>query len=156
MMCRLRFLQPPIVPHCSHEGDTRNFDAYPEIDLKSLPIASDADLDLFDDFWRHYMSARRFTGAFAHVIILDRALPAVDLSPAMRSVTAHEIVTGHYFLGFFRQFFFTIRIRIDLNTGLGRGPIEGTCVMLINFTVFVYIWSEISWFDIRFARRILF
>jgi hypothetical protein len=43
-------LQPPIVPQCSHEGDTRNFDVYPEIDLKSVSVASDADLELFEDF----------------------------------------------------------------------------------------------------------
>lgn len=44
------FLQPPIVPRISYEGDSRNFDEYPEIDWKSAPGVGEVELKLFEDF----------------------------------------------------------------------------------------------------------
>jgi hypothetical protein len=53
----------PIVPQVDHDGDSRNFEAYPEVDLDSLPPPDgvtvngsdqqdiiDNDPLLFDDF----------------------------------------------------------------------------------------------------------
>uniref|UniRef100_A0A1B6HWE6 Protein kinase domain-containing protein n=4 Tax=Homalodisca liturata TaxID=320908 RepID=A0A1B6HWE6_9HEMI len=45
-----RRLKPPIVPRVTYEGDTRNFDDYPEIDWKSAPSAGEPELKLFEDF----------------------------------------------------------------------------------------------------------
>lgn len=42
--------QPPIVPKVSHEGDTRNFDEYPENDWRASAPAPPAQLELFTDF----------------------------------------------------------------------------------------------------------
>ncbi|CAB0019529.1 unnamed protein product [Nesidiocoris tenuis] len=47
--------QPPIVPKVSYDGDTSNFDSYPESDLKLKEIIAEVDLDdddasLFADF----------------------------------------------------------------------------------------------------------
>lgn len=46
------FLQPPIVPKVSHEGDTSNFEAYPEDDWKKEAPVSANDLELFKNFWK--------------------------------------------------------------------------------------------------------
>lgn len=47
-------LKPPIVPKVSHEGDTGNFDDYPERDGRRRPpstaSSSDKEVDTFDDF----------------------------------------------------------------------------------------------------------
>lgn len=45
------FLQPPIIPKVSHEGDTSNFDVYPEEDWKKAPPVSHKDLEIFENFW---------------------------------------------------------------------------------------------------------
>lgn len=45
-----RKLQPPIVPRVNYEGDTRNFDDYPEQDIKDAPYVSEAEQRLFEDF----------------------------------------------------------------------------------------------------------
>ena len=45
-----RKLTPPIVPKLSHAGDTKNFDEYPEIDIHSVPSASEAEIEPFHDF----------------------------------------------------------------------------------------------------------
>lgn len=45
------FLQPPIIPKVSHEGDTSNFDVYPEDDWKKDPPVSQKDLEIFESFW---------------------------------------------------------------------------------------------------------
>ena len=47
--------QVPIQPNVEFDGDSRNFDAYPEVDVESLALATNnaaaaADLALFDDF----------------------------------------------------------------------------------------------------------
>lgn len=42
--------QPPIVPKVSHEGDTSNFDVYPEDDWKKDPPVPQKDLELFKNF----------------------------------------------------------------------------------------------------------
>lgn len=42
--------QAPIIPLILHDGDTRNFDVYPEFDLKSVQQSSDDDVALFLDF----------------------------------------------------------------------------------------------------------
>lgn len=50
-------LKPPIVPKVAHEGDTGNFDDYPEKDgsSKKRPMSvasiSEKDVETFDDFW---------------------------------------------------------------------------------------------------------
>lgn len=43
--------QPPIVPKVSHEGDTSNFDVYPEDDWKKDPPVPQKDLEIFKNFW---------------------------------------------------------------------------------------------------------
>ncbi|KAJ8255507.1 hypothetical protein COCON_G00193710 [Conger conger] len=45
-----RKLKPPIVPKVSHEGDTSNFDAYPEDDWKKEPPVPAKDLEIFKNF----------------------------------------------------------------------------------------------------------
>ncbi|KAJ9594819.1 hypothetical protein L9F63_013856, partial [Diploptera punctata] len=45
-----RKLKPPIVPRVTYEGDTRNFDDYPEADWKSAPIVGEMEQKLFEDF----------------------------------------------------------------------------------------------------------
>lgn len=45
-----RKMQPPIVPKVSSDGDTDNFDDYPENDWKKKPTASERDLKYFLDF----------------------------------------------------------------------------------------------------------
>lgn len=44
------FLQPPIIPKVAHEGDTSNFDVYPEEDWKKDPLVSPKDLEIFENF----------------------------------------------------------------------------------------------------------
>lgn len=46
----LRKLKPPIIPKVSHDGDTSNFDVYPEDDWKKDPPVPQKDLDLFKNF----------------------------------------------------------------------------------------------------------
>lgn len=43
-------LKPPIVPKVSHEGDTSNFDVYPEDDWKKDPPVPQKDLEIFKNF----------------------------------------------------------------------------------------------------------
>lgn len=45
------FLQPPIIPKVSHEGDTSNFEAYPEDEWKKETPVSPKDLEIFKNFW---------------------------------------------------------------------------------------------------------
>ncbi|XP_041115152.1 cAMP-dependent protein kinase catalytic subunit PRKX-like isoform X2 [Polyodon spathula] len=45
-----RKLKPPVVPKVSHEGDTSNFEAYPEDDWKKDPPVSPKDLEMFKNF----------------------------------------------------------------------------------------------------------
>ncbi|XP_075211653.1 protein kinase, cAMP-dependent, catalytic subunit 3 isoform X1 [Lycorma delicatula] len=42
--------KPPIIPRVSYDGDTRNFDEYPEADWKSAPCVGEMEMKLFDDF----------------------------------------------------------------------------------------------------------
>lgn len=44
-------MQPPIVPKVSYEGDSSNFDDYPESDWKSARTLDENELKLFEDFW---------------------------------------------------------------------------------------------------------
>lgn len=47
--------QPPIVPKVSHEGDTSNFDTYPEDEWKKdTPVAA-KDLEIFKNFWKEIL-----------------------------------------------------------------------------------------------------
>lgn len=41
---------PPIIPKVAHDGDTKNFDDYPEDNWQSTPPASEQDLEPFLDF----------------------------------------------------------------------------------------------------------
>ena len=43
-------LKPPIVPKVSYEGDTRNFDDYPETDWRQVPSVSEREYRMFEDF----------------------------------------------------------------------------------------------------------
>uniref|UniRef100_A0A671KQ51 Protein kinase X-linked n=1 Tax=Sinocyclocheilus anshuiensis TaxID=1608454 RepID=A0A671KQ51_9TELE len=45
-----RKLKPPIVPKVSHEGDTSNFDTYPEDEWKKDTPVPAKDLEIFKDF----------------------------------------------------------------------------------------------------------
>ncbi|XP_075873584.1 cAMP-dependent protein kinase catalytic subunit PRKX isoform X1 [Nelusetta ayraudi] len=45
-----RKLKPPIVPKVTHEGDTSNFDVYPEDDWKKDPPVPQKDLEIFENF----------------------------------------------------------------------------------------------------------
>ncbi|XP_075394277.1 cAMP-dependent protein kinase catalytic subunit PRKX-like [Tenrec ecaudatus] len=45
-----RKLKPPIVPKISREGDTSNFDSYPESDWKATPAVPSKDLEIFKNF----------------------------------------------------------------------------------------------------------
>ena len=45
-----RKLKPPLVPKLKYEGDTSNFDDYPEDDLNKVPVVSDREQRVFDDF----------------------------------------------------------------------------------------------------------
>nr|XP_045605812.1 cAMP-dependent protein kinase catalytic subunit 3-like isoform X2 [Procambarus clarkii] len=47
---RLGNMKPPIVPKVSYEGDTRNFDDYPENNWRSTQGVSDTELAIFNDF----------------------------------------------------------------------------------------------------------
>lgn len=42
--------QPPIMPAVSYEGDTSNFDEYPETDWKSVRSLDSDELKLFANF----------------------------------------------------------------------------------------------------------
>lgn len=42
--------QPPIVPKIMYDGDSSNFDDYPESDWKSTRTLEDSELKLFEDF----------------------------------------------------------------------------------------------------------
>jgi len=44
-------MQAPIIPVILHDGDTRNFDVYPEFNMQSLDPSSKDDVALFLDFW---------------------------------------------------------------------------------------------------------
>ena len=48
-MCS-RKLKPPMVPKLKYEGDTSNFDEYPEDDLSKVPGVSEREQRIFDDF----------------------------------------------------------------------------------------------------------
>ncbi|KAH8371273.1 hypothetical protein KR093_006780 [Drosophila rubida] len=43
-------LKPPIMPDVHHDGDTKNFDDYPEKDWKPAKAVDQRDLQLFNDF----------------------------------------------------------------------------------------------------------
>merc|ERR1719308_742259 len=43
-------LKPPLVPKVSYEGDTRNFDDYPETDWRQVPSVTEREFRMFDDF----------------------------------------------------------------------------------------------------------
>jgi protein kinase X len=43
-------LKPPVLPKVSYDGDTRNFDDYPEGDWKNKPPALESEAKLFEDF----------------------------------------------------------------------------------------------------------
>jgi len=43
-------LKPPMVPKLKYEGDTSNFDEYPEDDLSKVPGVSEREQRIFDDF----------------------------------------------------------------------------------------------------------
>jgi protein kinase X len=45
-----RKLKPPIIPRVSYDGDTRNFDDYPDTDWKSAPSVGEMEQKLFEDF----------------------------------------------------------------------------------------------------------
>lgn len=45
-----RKLKPPLVPKLKYEGDTSNFDDYPEDDLNKVPGVSEREQRIFDDF----------------------------------------------------------------------------------------------------------
>lgn len=45
-----RAIKPPIVPKVSYDGDTDNFDDYPENDWKKKPTATERELKYFEDF----------------------------------------------------------------------------------------------------------
>ena len=45
-----RKLKPPILPNVDHEGDSRNYDDYPESDWRKVPSVTDREQRLFDDF----------------------------------------------------------------------------------------------------------
>ncbi|XP_014669463.1 PREDICTED: protein kinase DC2-like [Priapulus caudatus] len=45
-----RKLQPPIVPNISHDGDTRNFEDYPDSHFVKPPPAQREDIEHFKDF----------------------------------------------------------------------------------------------------------
>ncbi|XP_040572393.1 cAMP-dependent protein kinase catalytic subunit 3 [Lepeophtheirus salmonis] len=42
--------KPPIIPNVRHEGDTKNYDYYPETDLTKAIPASERDIKLLEDF----------------------------------------------------------------------------------------------------------
>lgn len=42
--------KPPIVPEVAYDGDTRNFDEYPETDWKAAPSVGESEQGLFEDF----------------------------------------------------------------------------------------------------------
>ncbi|XP_072118738.1 cAMP-dependent protein kinase catalytic subunit PRKX isoform X1 [Mobula birostris] len=46
----LRKLKPPIVPKLSHDGDTSNFETYPENEWKKIPPVPPKDLEIFKTF----------------------------------------------------------------------------------------------------------
>jgi len=43
-------VKPPIVPNVSYDGDPRNYDDYPETDVKKVPIVTEREQKLFEDF----------------------------------------------------------------------------------------------------------
>jgi len=43
-------LKPPIIPKVSYDGDTRNFDDYPETDWRQVPSVTEREYRMFDDF----------------------------------------------------------------------------------------------------------
>lgn len=43
-------LKPPIVPKVTYPGDHRNYDFYPEVDLRRAPAVSERERALFQDF----------------------------------------------------------------------------------------------------------
>ena len=43
-------MKPPLVPKLKYEGDTSNFDDYPEDDLNKVPGVSEREQRIFDDF----------------------------------------------------------------------------------------------------------
>merc|ERR1712212_812129 len=43
-------LKPPIIPKVSYDGDTRNFDDYPETDWRQVPSVTEREFRMFDDF----------------------------------------------------------------------------------------------------------
>ena len=45
-----RELKPPIVPKVSSDGDTRNFDNYPEEDWRKVEPVTERQLAMFSDF----------------------------------------------------------------------------------------------------------
>ena len=45
-----RQLRPPIVPNVSSDGDTRNFDNYPEEDWSNVEPITERQMAMFSDF----------------------------------------------------------------------------------------------------------
>lgn len=46
----LFIFQAPIVPKVMYDGDTSNFDDYPELDWKTLRPLEESELKLFENF----------------------------------------------------------------------------------------------------------
>lgn len=72
--------QPAIIPKVSHEGDTSNFDVYPEDDWKKDPPMPQKDLEIFKNFWA--LSKAYLSMEYPHLLLLHRLLllklPAVS------------------------------------------------------------------------------
>ena len=45
-----RNLKPPIIPKIAFDGDSRNFDEYPETEWRKVPPVSDREIRMFADF----------------------------------------------------------------------------------------------------------
>lgn len=43
-------VKPPVVPKVHFDGDTSNFDEYPETDWKAARLLDEIELQLFDNF----------------------------------------------------------------------------------------------------------
>lgn len=50
VFCFQLFDKPPIVPKVSNDGDTSNFEAYPEDDWNKTPPVPPKDLEIFKNF----------------------------------------------------------------------------------------------------------
>ena len=87
-----RELKPPIVPKVSSDGDTRNFDNYPEEDWRKVEPVTERQLAMFSDFWCFPKNSQMLSNHVMWLLTIACTIPAVTWRwRRNRDYPAHQI-----------------------------------------------------------------